>query len=377
MANSDPMGLQSAYGLKAMDEGVEQLVARRVRDMLLRRQQEQQELTNRRNAQADTRADRALNIQQGYLDNTLTSSAHERATGEQERTDSAAKIKALTEFLGTLPEHVRPAATARGLFNIPIDPDDFQVPETPDQKRAKDFDYFARQQRLIAGLRPIGPEPLQKVDDVDEDGTPVTRFLPRSSVAGQSFRKPPTAQQRNTSGSLDAVENVVDQLDELSQQINTEQGIMATAAGTVRGAKAKLNYDRAVALYNAVLQSNATMLARARGEVGVVTDQDAMRALSAFPKPTTGRDVAVGLFDLYRQQMRAHQGSLRGTGSRGQGAGSNRGGEQQDAPALDMRPENIWTPESGKPRKVGNVRVFPNGTIGRWNGTAWEKAGGQ
>jgi hypothetical protein len=72
---------------------------------------------------------------------------------------------------------------------------------------------------------------------------------------------------------------------ELSERINTLQGVYAKAAGEAAKQKAKVNLDDDVAEYEALIQGFTPLVARALGHTGVLTQQDVDSVRKLFPSP--------------------------------------------------------------------------------------------
>lgn len=81
------------------------------------------------------------------------------------------------------------------------------------------------------------------------------------------------------------VRPILDSISELSERINTAQGVLAKLRGGVERAKAKANLDDDVAEYESLISGFTPMVARAVGHVGVLTEQDVQSVRALFPKP--------------------------------------------------------------------------------------------
>lgn len=102
---------------------------------------------------------------------------------------------------------------------------------------------------------------------------------------------PPTAQSRNLQESVGRVRPILDSVKELSERINTQQGVIAKIAGEAERAKAKINLDDDVAEYEAMVSAFTPLWARALGHVGVLTEQDVQSAREALPKPSDSKSL--------------------------------------------------------------------------------------
>lgn len=89
----------------------------------------------------------------------------------------------------------------------------------------------------------------------------------------------------------DRAGSVIDALDELSEKINTQEGLAARAGGVWATAMARANYDDDVAEYDAVLSGAIPLIARKMGHTGVLTEQDVQSVRAMFPKTGDGKSL--------------------------------------------------------------------------------------
>lgn len=317
MANSDPMGLQGAYGLKGMDDSIEKLLARRVAESIRRDQQKQQQISNER-------ADRAMGVQEGYLQNARSSADYARTQDERAREAEQAKQAEMLAFLGTLPEHVRPAAEARR-FGLNLSPSDLQRPVDPEEARRQGLEDFEARARITAKFRPIArapQEPLIRVPDEDEDGQPVYRYLPRNEVAGRSFRLGPTADMRNKEHGKAAAGRAVDAVRTLGESIITRVGPAQRADAIKRGVGAVFGNDPEFRAYEDSRMALAGTLA-VEQQGSRVSDAD-VKALWLPMVPDAYRDTA----ESYALKWKLID-AMRGKGDDGAASGSAPGGRPQ------------------------------------------------
>ena len=78
---------------------------------------------------------------------------------------------------------------------------------------------------------------------------------------------------------------VLASIGELSEKINTLQGVYAKAAGAAAKQAAKVNLDDDVAEYEALISGFTPMVARSLGHTGVLTQQDVDSVKALFPRP--------------------------------------------------------------------------------------------
>jgi len=134
---------------------------------------------------------------------------------------------------------------------------------------------------------------------------------------------------------------VINAVSELSERINTLQGVVAKAAGTAERAKAELNLNDDVSEYQALVMGFTPLVARALGHTGVLTEQDVQSVRALFPRPEDSkslRDRKVGRLKNIMLQMPGIE------------PGAFGGGTPEAAPKADVGPAtHIWTPQGIKP----------------------------
>jgi hypothetical protein len=99
----------------------------------------------------------------------------------------------------------------------------------------------------------------------------------------------PTATGRERGAAYRAIVPILDTLEGLSEKINVNEGVYATAVGTVGEQAAKVNLDNDIAEYKRILTAMIPMAARAFGHTGVLTQQDVDSAMAAFAQPTDSK----------------------------------------------------------------------------------------
>lgn len=127
------------------------------------------------------------------------------------------------------------------------------------------------------------------IDTVDANGKPVKKVVPRT--LGSEFPMAPTAQERTESGRGNRAKPVLDAIDELSEKINTQAGVIAKISGAAEKEKAKINLNDDVSEYEAVLSGFIPLVARAVGHTGVLTEQDVQSVRKMFPDPGDSKSV--------------------------------------------------------------------------------------
>lgn len=109
-----------------------------------------------------------------------------------------------------------------------------------------------------------------------------TRYLTPEEIRKQGATKPITATDK---GKYKNAEPVLSAISELSEKINTGQGILAKMGGGAAKLAAKSNYDDDVAEFQALVEGFTPLMARALGHTGVLTQQDVDSVKALFPQP--------------------------------------------------------------------------------------------
>lgn len=137
----------------------------------------------------------------------------------------------------------------------------------------------ARQPRPLAREVVPGPDGPLLVDK--ETGT-TSRIL---GPDGQPVKTAMSAQERMDSRKFSKAAPVLKGIGQLSERINTLQGVLASASGMAEKQKAKINLNDDVAEYEALVSGFTPMIARALGHTGVLTQQDVDSVKALFPRP--------------------------------------------------------------------------------------------
>lgn len=133
--------------------------------------------------------------------------------------------------------------------------------------------------------RPLAREVVQGPDGpllVNKD-TGLTE--PIKGPDGKPLRTALSAQERMDSRKFSKAAPVLRGIGELSEKINTQQGVIAKISGEAERQKAKLNLNDDVAEYEALVSGFTPMIARALGHTGVLTEQDVQSVKALFPRP--------------------------------------------------------------------------------------------
>jgi hypothetical protein len=78
---------------------------------------------------------------------------------------------------------------------------------------------------------------------------------------------------------------------ELSEKINTQQGVIAKISGGAARQAARINLDNDVAEYEAIISAFTPLVARALGHTGVLTELDVQSAKALFPRPGDSKEL--------------------------------------------------------------------------------------
>ena len=159
---------------------------------------------------------------------------------------------------------------------------------------------YARIMRVIKDEARASRDPntnavsFQSKDVLNDAGKPVAaNFNPRTGqyievATGQPITNPrpvPSAMETQDARKFKQAEPILRSVSELSERINTGQGLIAKISGSVEKAKAQANYNDDVAEYEALISGFTPLVARALGHTGVLTQQDVDSVKALFPKP--------------------------------------------------------------------------------------------
>jgi len=126
-------------------------------------------------------------------------------------------------------------------------------------------------------------------------GDPIAQPRPPAAILAQrvAFQKATAA--------LDSIKG-------LSDKIRIGEGVGAKVTGAYRSAKSGLNLDNDVALYKSRVRGYASLLARAVGHVGVLTEQDVQRTEALLGGVTESDSLRDAKLADFIQVMKAMQG---------------------------------------------------------------------
>lgn len=192
-------------------------------------------------------------------------------------------------------ERLKAAGKAAGTPSEP--PKEYKVtvpgPNGPIERLATEDELRAGVQGYRAPTQPSMPS-FQSKEVLGDDGKPVmANFNARTGkytypATGQEIRGPkpvPSATESRDEAKFKTAAPVLASVSELSERINTLQGVVAKASGEAEKAKAKINLNDDVAEYQALVEGFTPLVARALGHTGVLTQQDVDSVKMLFPKP--------------------------------------------------------------------------------------------
>lgn len=146
-------------------------------------------------------------------------------------------------------------------------------------RQARETFQFRPRSELLRTAKE-GMQDIEYYGYVDTSGNEViTRRQPRT-LPGTV----PTAEMRNREAALGRIDPILSGIEELSEKINTGQGVMAKITGAVERAKAEANLNDDIAEYNALVSGFTPMVARGLGHTGVLTEQDVESVKKMFPQ---------------------------------------------------------------------------------------------
>ena len=155
----------------------------------------------------------------------------------------------------------------------------------------------------------------------------------------------PTAADTQEARKFRQATPVLNAVSELSEKINTQQGLLAKMAGGAAKVAAQANYNDDVAEYEALISGFTPLVARALGHTGVLTQQDVDSVKALFPKPGDSKT----LRDRKIKRIKSILGEL-----------------EQDAggtlpPSHTQTPHRVGDIVTVKGQKVRITKLLPNG----------------
>ena len=138
-------------------------------------------------------------------------------------------------------------------------------------------------------------QPSYQAKDVlnDEGKAVIANFNAKSGqyvdvATGKPIKNPrpvPSAAETQDTRKFKQAAPILSAVSELSEKINTLQGVAAKASGEAAKQAAKLNLNDNVAEYEALISGFTPLVARALGHTGVLTQQDVDSVKALFPRP--------------------------------------------------------------------------------------------
>lgn len=142
-----------------------------------------------------------------------------------------------------------------------------------------------RQQQAASPLAPVVVQTPEGPAVLNRD----TLTAQPITMGGKTVGPAPSAMERMDSRKFAKSAPILRGIGELSERINTLQGVVAKATGEVERQKARVNLNDDVAEYEALISGFTPMIARALGHIGVLTEQDVQSVKALFPRPGDSR----------------------------------------------------------------------------------------
>lgn len=164
---------------------------------------------------------------------------------------------------------------------------------------------------------------FQVKEVLDDEGKPaMANFDARTgryvnASTGEAIKTPrpvPPASETKDARKFQQAAPILKSVAELSEKINTQQGLIAKAAGGAAKVAAKANLNDDVAEYQALVMGFTPLIARALGHTGVLTEQDVVSVRALFPAPgdsKTLRDRKVARISLIISQLEGGEQSAK------------------------------------------------------------------
>ena len=232
----------------------------------------------------------------------LPTFAEQQSLDELKRVqDAKAKALALIQSIPNAKQRELAGAAIETGQNLPANL--FEDPEADWAKDKRRMDYQARLTRDTQAMNREGR--YVRVTEFDpQTNRTIERFIPvEEAAAADGFRKAPPPGFQTRLSYMRSASRIVNQLKELSKEINTLEGAAAVAKGAVEEQKAKLNLNHALRRYQGLIEANLPTFARAKGEVGNMAEQEQWRQKMGLPDAKTARSLAIKMFEDYMKPM--------------------------------------------------------------------------
>jgi len=232
-------------------------------------------------------------------------------------------------------EPVRPVSVAPGgsLVNPETGVSTFTAPnpvaesqmrdrEADNARQRQQFEEAVRHNRAMESRPTAGGVPVvvetqagpMLVDRKTGAARPVT------DASGKQVAPSLSASERMDARKFEKAGPVLASIAELSERINTQQGLLAKMSGGVEKVKAQANYNDDVAEYLALISGFTPLVARSLGHTGVLTQQDVDSVKELFPKPGDSKTLRDRKITRVRTIIGALEATERGKGSTSGGA---------------------------------------------------------
>lgn len=177
------------------------------------------------------------------------------------------------------------------------------TPEQQEQLRISQGNLSVSQRNAATAAANAAKPDYEKIETVDEQGRPVTRYMTPEEVRAAGGVVKPGA---STGKDMEMATRIIDEIESLSSKINTSSsGPGANVAGAFRRGAAALNMDNDVKEYQRLVEGFIPMIARAVGHTGVLTQQDVDSVRALFPAPGDNKQVSENMLARVRRLLAA------------------------------------------------------------------------
>lgn len=111
------------------------------------------------------------------------------------------------------------------------------------------------------------------------------RYTDQSGKPIANPRPVPSAMETQDARKFKQADPILRSVTELSERINTQEGVIAKMSGGIERQKARVNLNDDIAEYEALVSGFTPLVARALGHTGVLTQQDVDSVKALFPRP--------------------------------------------------------------------------------------------
>lgn len=140
--------------------------------------------------------------------------------------------------------------------------------------------------------------------------TGTARLMSAAEIRDAGATQAPTAVQRTQGVQYAKARPILAAVSELSEKINTGQGVAAKARGAIERAKATANLNDDVAEYESLISGFTPLIARALGHTGVLTELDVASVKAMYPRPGDSKSLRDRKIARIEQLMGVIEGAV-------------------------------------------------------------------